>query len=60
MIRKEKQDELKESKTTLFWDTILKEKINPENSNSVENYIEKTVIKEAIENKEVKKEDRPK
>ncbi|TCC91119.1 hypothetical protein [Pedobacter hiemivivus] len=59
MIRKEIQDELKENKTTVFWDTILKEKIKPEDSNSVENYIEKTIIKEAPENREIKKEDRP-
>ena len=59
MIRKEKQDEIKETKTTVFWDTIIKEKINPEDSNSVENYIEKTIIKEAPESKEIKKEDRP-
>lgn len=59
MIRRDKQDELKETKTTVFWDTILKEKIHQENSNSVENYIEKTVIKETPESKEIKKEDRP-
>ena len=59
MIRKEKQDEIKESKTTVFWDTILKEKIKPEDSNSVENYIEKNIIKETPESKEIKKEDRP-
>jgi hypothetical protein len=59
MIRKEIQDELKENKTTVFWDTILKEKIKPEDSNSVENYIEKPIIKEAPENREIKKEDRP-
>ncbi len=59
MIRKDKQDELKETKTTVFWDTILKEKIHQENSNSVENYIEKTVIKETPESKEIKKENRP-
>ncbi|TKC63518.1 hypothetical protein FBD94_03925 [Pedobacter hiemivivus] len=59
MIRKEIQDELKENKTTVFWDTILKEKIKSEDSNSVENYIEKTIIKEAPENREIKKEDRP-
>lgn len=60
MIRKEIQDKLKENKTTLFWDTIIKEKIKPEDSNLVENYIEKTLIKETPESKEIKKEDRPK
>lgn len=59
MIRREKQNDLKENKTTVFWDTILKEKIKPEDSNSVENYVEKTIIKETPENKEIKKEDRP-
>jgi hypothetical protein len=59
MIRKEIQDELKENKTTVFWDTILKEKIKPEDSNSVENYIEKIKIKDVLENDEIKKEDRP-
>ncbi|MNK01669.1 hypothetical protein D3C87_194750 [compost metagenome] len=59
MIRKEIQDKLKENKTTVFWDTILREKIKSEDSNSVENYIEKTIIKEAPENREIKKEDRP-
>lgn len=56
MIRKEIQDKLKENKTTVFWDTILREKIKSEDSNSVENYIEKTIIKEAPENREIKKE----
>lgn len=59
MIRREKQNDLKENKTTVFWDTILKEKIKPEDANSVENYVEKTIIKETPENKEIKKEDRP-
>lgn len=59
MIRKEIQDKLKENKTTVFWDTILKEKIKPEDSNSVENYIEKIKIKDVLENDEIKKEDRP-
>lgn len=59
MIRKEIQDKLKENKTTVFWDTILREKIKSEDSNSVENYIEKIIIKEAPENREIKKEDKP-
>jgi hypothetical protein len=37
----------------------LKEKIKPEDSNSVENYVEKTIVKETPESKEIKKEDRP-
>lgn len=60
MIRKEIQDKLKETKTTVFWDTILKEKIKPEDANSVENYVEKNIIKETPEHNEIKKEDRPK
>ncbi|WP_316789470.1 hypothetical protein [Pedobacter frigoris] len=60
MIRKEIQGEVvKEKKKTLFWETIFKEKIKPEDSNSVENYIEKIKIKETPESKEIKKEDRP-
>ncbi len=60
MIRREKKDEIKETKTTIFWETIFKEKIKPEDSNEVENYVEKTIIKERAEKKEIKKEQRPK
>lgn len=58
MIRKEIQDELKENKTTVFWDTILKEQIKSEDANSVENFVEKTTIEGEPENREIKKEDR--
>lgn len=59
MIRKEIQDELKETKTTVFWDTILKEKIKTDEHVVIENYIEKLTIKETPEHNEIKKEDRP-
>lgn len=60
MVRKEIQDKLKESKTTVFWDTIMREKIKPDEHIATENYIEKPIIKQTPESKEIKKEDRPK